>query len=818
MKAAVTGSSQLRRSVTTMDLRSRPRAEAAVAPAGLTQADAAAALRRYGPNSIAPRNEAPAVVRWAIRIATDPMALLLVVASAAYAAVGDRSDAIISAVALLPIVAVGVVLEGRADAALSKLREMAAPRAVVLRDGDEREIRAEDVVPGDLLVVREGDIVAADAQLVGGRVAIDESALSGESIPVEHAPDDNPVIAAGTTVTGGRAEAVVSETGARTRYGRIATLLRDIRPPRTPIERAIRTLVMRLGIAVVLFCAAVVLVAHGHGVSWSLALIAGVSLGMAAIPEELPMVYTLYLALGAWRLSRDGALVRRLASVETLGATTAICVDKTGTLTYGRVELADVVPASGTTRDEVLTAAILASDVLGSDPLDAAFARAMPVDPRSAATLIEDVPYDARRRYAAKRWRTAGDDVYAVKGAFEVVAHLVTGAVSAERVETERLAAAGMRVLAVARSCGNEPLRLLGVVAFRDPIRPDANAALAECRSAAVRVVMITGDHPATATAIARDAGFGDDAARMVTGDQLAATPEADVPALVDGARIFARTQPEQKLLIVRTLRRLGNVVAMTGDGTNDALALKEADIGIAMGERGTEVARESAALVLLDDDVSTIVRAIRDGRRIFDNLRRAFGYLVGFHAPLLVAALILPVLGLPLLLEPVHLVWLELIVHPTSSLVFESDPADSDAMRRPPRPRAEGLLRRSDWLRSTTLGLALALVVVAIDAWALRAGYSTPVARATALVAMLVGQTMLVFVQRSPNRPFWRGAAPTPVAWALAAAALASLALGIEMPPLAAILHLAAPPIPLALGAAAAGVASTVWWEPFKR
>jgi Ca2+-transporting ATPase len=787
--------------------------------AGLTEPQAAQALRRHGPNLIAPRREPPSFVLWAIRIVTDPMAVLLVVAAAAYAAVGDRTDAIVSAVALLPIVAVGVVLEGRADAALATLRAMSAPRAVVVRDGVEREIRAEDVVPGDLLVVREGDIVAADARLLAGRVAVDESALSGESIPVEHEPGESPALAAGTTVTGGHAEALVTETGAATRYGRIATLLGAIHPPRTPIERAIRALVTRLGVAVLAICALVAVVEHGHGASWNLALIAAVSLGMAAIPEELPMVYTLYLALGAWRLSRDNALVRRLASVETLGATTTICVDKTGTLTYGRVELADVVPFGGATRDELLSAAVLASDALGADPLDAAFARAVPSDPRAGATLLEDVPYDARRRYAAKRWRVGGAELYALKGAFEVVAQLVpAGAAAQARAENERLAAAGMRVLAVARARRGEPLRLLGLAAFRDPLRPNAPAALAECRSASVRVVMITGDHPATASAIARDAGFGEDAARVVTGDQIAATPEVELPALIDGARVFARTHPEQKLAIVRALRRLGQTVAMTGDGTNDALALKEADIGIAMGKRGTEVARESAGLVLLDDDVSTIVRAIRDGRRIFENLRRAFGYLVGFHAPLLVAAVGLPLLGLPLLLEPIHLVWLELIVHPTSSLVFEGDAADGDVMRRPPRPRDEGLMRRADWLRATVLGLTLAVVVVALDAWALRAGYATPVARAAALVAMLVGQTMLIFVQRSPNRPFWLGTAPTPLAWALAGGALASLALGIEVPPLEAVLHLAAPPVPLALGAAAAGIASTVWWEPFKR
>ena len=793
--------------------------EPIAARVGLTQFEAAAALARHGPNSIAETHERPTLLAWVLRVTTDPMAVLLMVAAVTYILVGDRADAIISTVALLPIVAVSVILEGRADAALAKLRVLSAPRALVVREGIEREIRAEDVVPGDLLVLHAGDIVAADAKLIEGRVSIDESALSGESIPVEHLPDDDPAIAAGTAVTGGHGDAIVTETGARTRYGRIAALLQDIKPPRTPIERAIRSLVIRMGVGVLVVCAAIVLVERGHGASWSIALIAAVSLGMAAIPEELPMVYTLYLALGAWRLSRDNALVRRLASVETLGSTTVICVDKTGTLTFGRVEISESVPLGTTTQDELLATAVLASDALGADPLDAAFARAVATDPRTTATLLEDIPYDAHRRYAARRWRVANDEVYAIKGAFETIALLVQdGDVTVARAENERLAAAGMRVLAVARAQRGDALHLLGLVAFRDPMRPDVPAALADCRSASVRVVMITGDHPATASAIARDAGFGDDASRVVTGEQLDATSATDLPKLVDGARVFARTHPEQKLAIVRALRSLGETVAMTGDGTNDALALKEADIGIAMGDRGTEVARESAGLILLDDDVSTIVHAIRNGRRIFDNLRRAFGYLVGFHAPLLVAAIALPLLGLPLLLQPVHLVWLELIVHPTSSLVFESDEADDDVMRRPPRPQSEGIMRRIDWMRATILGLTLAFAVVALYAWALHAGYATTVARAAALVAMLVGQTILIFVQRSPNRPFWFGTRPTRTAWWLASGALASLALGIEFPPLAAILHLAAPPIPLALAAAGIGAVTTVWWEPFKR
>lgn len=788
---------------------------------GLSARAAADALAIYGKNVIAPPRQVPALLAWIVRIATDPMALLLGVAAATYFAVGDRVDALVSVAALLPIVAVGVVLEGRSDAALASLRELTAPRARVRRDGVDIEIGAEDVVPQDLLIIAEGDVVAADGELIDGRVAIDESALTGESVPVQHAPDHDPAVAAGTTVIGGRGVARVTATGNTTRYGRIGALLGTLKTPRTPIEAAIRSLVGRLGAVVILVCIVVVLVERAHGSALSVALIAGVSLAMAVIPEELPMVYTLYLALGAWRLARDSALVRRLGSVETLGSVSTMCMDKTGTLTSGRVELAEIVPFDDSSSANVLMYGLLACDVRGADPLDAAFTRAVVEDPRSRAQLVGNEPYDASRGYAAKRWRLDGDDYHALKGALEALLPLIEkdNALSARAQETnDALGARGMRVLAVAGSRNGAPLRLLGLVAFRDPIRADARESVAAFRAASVRVVMVTGDHPVTASAVAREVGFGDDAARVVTGDALAGASDEELTPLVNGARVFARIKPEQKLAIVRALRRAGQVVAMTGDGTNDALALREADIGIAMGERGTEVAREAAGLVLLDDDSSTIVRAIRDGRRIFENLRHAFCYLVGFHIPLLVATIALPILGMPLLLQPIHLVWLELIVHPTSSLVFEADSAAPDIMRRPPRLRGEGLLRLDDWLKPVLLGLALAVTVVAIYAAALTHGIDVEASRATAIIAMLVGQTVLVFVQRSPRRPVWRGPAPTRTAWWLVAITLASVVLAITWPPLGLLLHLEEPAPAVAFGAAAAGALATLWLEPFKR
>jgi Ca2+-transporting ATPase len=537
---------------------------------------------------------------------------------------------------------------------------------------------------------------------------------------------------------------------------------------RTPIERIIRRLVAQIGAVVLLICAVVILVEHSHGVLWPLAVIAGVSLAMAALPEELPMVYTLYLALGAWRLAKDKALVRRLASVETLGSTSVICVDKTGTLTEGRVEVAGVVAAPGRSEQDVVRAAALASEAAAFDPLDAAVLRnaARFAADGAVRVLANEYPFDAAKRFAAKVWRV--DDTYrlALKGAVEVVLALCP-LQEQERArilaQNHELASTGMRVIAVATAAlphadagaalTERSLEFLGLLAFGDPIRAGVPQALAECRAAGIRVIMITGDHPATAQYVARAMGLNQE---TITGEQLDSMSGAELEDRIGRTDIFARTRAEQKLQIVRALHARGLVVAMTGDGTNDALALRESDIGIAMGQNGTEVARAAADLVLLDDDFTTIVRAVRDGRRIFDNLGHAFRYLNAFHMPLLIPAFLIPFLGVPLLLLPVHLVLLELIVHPTSALVFENDPPDSELMRHPPRPKNAGLLQKRDWIRPVVTGTLLSAAVLWLYITDLRAGDSVELARATAIFAMIVGQTVLVLTERASAKPVW--------------------------------------------------------------
>ncbi|TAM75455.1 cation-transporting P-type ATPase [bacterium] len=800
---------------------------------GLGAAEAARRLAIYGPNELPAQRRAPSWLRL-LKALADPMAILLVVASVTYVALGDRFDAAVTGIALVPILLVSLVLEGRAEHALDRLKRLTAPTAIAVRDGREATIPSTEIVPDDLLVVQEGDVVPADGVLLRGlQLMLDESLLTGESQPVpKDAVEEGAEreLWAGTTLLSGRGAMIVTATGARTRHGAIGTLLSTIEAPPTPLQRMVRRFVGQLGIGAAVCCVAVVVADLLHGSPWPVAIIAGVSLAMAAVPEEFPMVYTLYLALGAWRLARDEALIRKLPSAETLGATTVICTDKTGTLTLGRLDVEAVYPADGS---GVLDAALLASEESPFDPLEQAIERAARAagHVQSTPPLVHRYAFDPVAKYVSYVRQTAGGPRIFAKGAVEGI--LALTAPSAERRQeieeaNRRFAARRMRVIAVAegaaaestdRAADERGLTFVGLLAFTDPIRPDVRSSLEECRHAGVRVIMLTGDHPETAAAIGAALGFAvDHGGTVALGDQIDALDDQALADLAARTAVFARTRPEQKYRLVKALQSRGEVVAMTGDGTNDAPALREADIGIAMGMRGTEVAREAADLVLLDDDFTTIERAVRDGRRIFDNLKHAFSYLLAFHVPLLISALVLPIAGAPLLLLPIHLVWLELIVHPTSSLVFEADPPDADLMRRPPRRNDAGLLRAGEFVRPLVVGSTLALAVLALYIWELAHAMPVNEARALALSVMVIGQLLLVLVERDPECPLWRVPLRNNLALVVVmVSAAASLLVLVYVPIVAAAVAFG--PLTLrewGLGIAIA-VSATLWYEPVK-
>ncbi len=819
---------------------------------GLTTAEATTRLAADGPNRIVPTAKGRRLRRLLGPLA-DPMVALLLIAAPTYLLIGDTTDAIVVFVALIPIASVGWVLEARAERTLEQLRRLTAPTATVQRDGQPTTVPTETIVVDDLLLLREGDIVPADADLVDlTQFLVDESALTGESLPSEKTvagSGQDHSVWAGTTVLAGRALGRVTHTGPRTRYGQIGTLVAATRSPATPLQRALARLVTVLGAAAAVFCAAVMAAELARGRGWGEAVIAGVSLAIAAIPEEFSMVYALYLALGAWQLAKDKALVRRLPGVETLGSTTVICTDKTGTLTHGQLTVATTVTSDGS-RDTggelsadqraLLVSAVLACEPQPYDPLDVAIVdharrRGIDVDALHASDLAADWPFDPADKYLTHVWLLSdGTTRVAAKGSIEgILQHCVQNdrAASAALVTHEALADDGMRIVAIAagraegitgsRQRDEHGLAFLGLVAFSDPIRDGVSTALEQCRTAGIRVIMITGDHPATAHAVAEGLDLphsGVDGDIIATGDDLDNATPAEYDALVATANVFARTRPDHKHRLVESLRRQGEVVAMTGDGTNDAPALRAADIGVAMGIRGTEVAREAATIVLLDDNFSTIVTAVRNGRRIYDNLTRAFGYLIAFHPPLLIAALLIPLLGKPLLLLPVHLILLELLLHPVVSLVFQADPADPDVMARPPRSASSGLGVKALW-RPYAVGATLAVGIVTVYLVVLARGWPIEEARALGFATLLAAQPLLLVVERSPHAPLWKtGVACTREFVAAVTVITATTLAAVYVAPFADLLQLSPFPPAAWLAVIATVIVSTLWSEPFKR
>ena len=815
---------------------------------GLTTAEARLRLKEYGPNRLVSRVRRPTLLTWIVRPFSDPMVLLLLLAGVAYVLLRDYVNATIVLISIVPIALTSIVLEARAERALEGLRRLTAPTARVQRDGELRIIPTEEVVPGEILYLQEGDVIPADGILVEGtELSVDESPLTGESQPVvktANGPVHERGLFAGTTVLSGRGVMDVTVTGPETRFGKVGTLVAGIRPRATPLQRVIQRLIWQSTVVAAGFCAAVMLIELGYGHGWAAAISAGVSLAIVAMPEEFSIVYTLYLSIGAARLARAHALVRRLASVETLGATTVICTDKTGTLTLGRMDVAELVSGAdaslaseplGNPACQVLEAALLASEPRPFDPLEQALFRF--AEPRGwsaesfqGGELLADYPFDPVLKYLSHVWRWKGETVICAKGSIEGILERsqVTSDERRRALEANgRLASRGLRVIAVAagrldRSSGDRradecDLSFLGLIGFSDPLRPGVTEALRQCGQAGIRVIMITGDHPVTAHAVAEGLGLPHDD-HVATGDELDTACARELEQLAREVNIFARIRPEQKYLLVGTLRTQGQIVAMTGDGINDAPALRAADIGIAMGQRGTEVAREAADLVLLDDNFATIVGAVHDGRRIFENLRRAFSYLVAFQVPLLLAALVIPLIGVPLLLLPAQMILAELIIHPTSSLVYENDPPPPDLMRRPPRRPGAGLLMSSDVIRSLAQGVSLFSGVLVLYLLGLSYGVPVEQARGTAYAALFIGQIVMVLAERSPTEPIWRmGLTENPVLPAVLIATIGILIAVFYVPPLASLLRIA--PLSLDQWGLAAGVAATttLWLEPLK-
>ena len=860
---------------------------------GLSAAEAARRLATEGPNLLpgsAPKSTL-AIVR---DVVTEPMFLMLLAAGSIYLALGDRGEALFLLGFVFVVIGITLAQERKTQRALESLRDLSAPRALVIRDGQEQRIAGREVVRGDLLVLHEGDRIAADALLIDGQLEVDESLLTGEAVPVAKLPlaqdsqnaqasasagapaaNAGPpqarpapsggsaahevasvgAIYASTVVTRGVAVAQVCATAAHTAVGRIgADLAATVEPP-SALQQGSRRLVRNLGIGALVLALAQVLL----GWWWNSrplleSLLSGIALAMAILPEEIPVILTVFLALGAWRISHQKVLTRRVTAVEALGAITVLAVDKTGTLTMNRMAVAELTSGEQHFRPESASELpehfhLLAEFAMLATPAD-------PFDPMEKAIQhfghqwlqgTEHV-HDGREpefEYALSGEILAMTRVFAsdepnvhllaTKGAPEAVAdlcHLDAAQQGAIRRQVEAMAERGLRVLGVARgrwkgaapAPGQSPpwpqsqhdfdFDFLGLVALADPPRTEVPAALAECRRAGVRVIMMTGDHPATARAIAQQVGLSD-RPDVITGAQLEALDDASLSERLRHVDLCARLKPQHKLRLVQLLRASGEVVAMTGDGVNDAPALKAADVGIAMGERGTDVAREAAALVLLDDSFARIVAAIRQGRRIDSNIRKAVRFVFAVHVPIIGLALVPTLLHWPVLLLPVHIVLLELLIDPACSIVFEAEAEDSDTMARPPRPVSDSPFAAAPLLWSVLQGLGLAAVLLGGQAWLVHQGWHPDQGRTVVFGTLVLCVLLLILANRDLSRPALLGVTdPNPWLWRIAAAMVVLLAavMGIAW-----LRHLMGLALPGAQGAVVAGcllALCLVWLE----
>ena len=784
---------------------------------GLTAAEAARRLAADGPN-VLPGSAPKSVLAIVQGVVTEPMFLMLLAAGGIYLALGDRTEAIFLLSFVFVVIGITLVQERKTQRALESLRDLSAPRALVIRDSQEQRIAGRDVVRGDLLVLHEGDRIAADAQLLQGQLEVDESLLTGEAVPVAKLalasgpgaanatttpadkPDGNAVAAlfASTVVTRGVGVAQVHATAANTAVGRIGADLAATTEPPSALQEGSRKLVRWLGAgALVLASAQVLLSWWWNGRPLLESLLSGIALAMAILPEEIPVILTVFLALGAWRISQQKVLTRRISAVEALGTITVLAVDKTGTLTTNRMAVAGLATAQAQFTPEgaselpeefhpLAEFAMLATPADPFDPMEKAIQR-FGHDWLAGTEHVHD-GREPEFEYALSGEILAMTRVFAssepaqhllaTKGAPEAVAdlcHLDAARRGTIRQQVEGMAERGLRVLGVARgrwsgapaAPGCDPpwpqsqhdfdFEFLGLVALADPPRADVPAALAECRRAGVRVVMMTGDHPATARAIARQVGLSE-RPDTITGAELEKLDDAALRQRLRHVDLCARLKPQHKLRLVQLLRASGEVVAMTGDGVNDAPALKAADVGIAMGERGTDVAREAAALVLLDDSFARIVAAIRQGRRIGDNLRKATRFIFAVHVPVIALALVPTLLQWPMFLMPVHIVLLQLLIDPACSIVFEAEPEDPDLMERAPRPVTDSPFGAAPLVFSVLQGLGMAAVLLAGQAWVVAHGWSVDQGRAVVFGTLVLGVMLLILANRDLSRPAWHG------------------------------------------------------------
>ncbi|MEZ5031311.1 MAG: cation-translocating P-type ATPase [Saprospiraceae bacterium] len=824
---------------------------------GLSTKEAGQLLARYGPNTL-PEGRDYSLWRVVKEVLREPMFIFLLVSGSLYMLLGEPAEGALLFGCILVIILITLYQTNKTEKALQALKDLSSPRALVIRDGREVRIAGREVVPGDLLVLHEGDRVAADARIVDQlNLQMDESLLTGESIPVRKSVwdgreqgglpggEDRPFIYSGTMILSGQGLAEVLATGQATQLGRIGRMMEAIKAQPTRLQKEIGRLILIIAAIGLVLCLLVVGILTWLDGNFLEALLYGLSMAMSMLPEEFAVVLTVFMALGAWRLGRHKVLTRQVNAIEALGSCTVLCTDKTGTLTENRMSVQAIqadgqswhpsVSPPGPSLHQALTIAGWACPPQPSDPMEKAI--------HEAGVLANVLPQPDQlvREYPLSRQRLAltraypsqtGDGVLVcMKGAPEtVLAYCAIPDDVHARVmdEVASMAGSGLRVLALARAEWSGPLpdedpmglpwQLAGLIGLADPIRPEVPEAVAACHQAGIRVAMITGDYPETARSIARQIGLPH-ADQVITGQDLHDMKEEDLIDRIGITSVFARILPEQKLRIVELLQKQGEVVAMTGDGVNDVPALKKAQIGIAMGERGSDVAREASALVLLDDRFDSIVGAIRMGRRIFANLEKAMDYILAIHIPL-AGLTALPVLigGMPMLLWPIHIVFMELIIDPACSLLFEVQPSEKNIMNRPPRKATDTFFGRGDVVISIFKGLSLLAIVLGVYGVTAHLGFSEAEIRTTTFTSLVLANLAMILTDLSRTRYIFQILTrPHPLLYGIPIMNLALLALVLLAPGLNALFDFAMPDGQMILLALGAGLIAVTWFEGIK-
>jgi Ca2+-transporting ATPase len=827
---------------------------------GLSSAQAEEKLRTDGYNELQ-REKKNTLLHIALEVAREPMFILLLACGTIYFLVGDVGEAIMLMCFVFFVMGITVYQERKVERALEALRDLSSPRALVIRDGEQKRIPGREVVTGDIIVLNEGDRVPADSLILSSsNLLVDESLLTGESVPVRKIEwsnesitarpggDDLPYTYSSTLVVQGHAIARVTATAGLTEVGKIGKALQTITEEQTQLQKETGKLVKIFGSAGFVLCTIVVVLYGLTRGDWIEGFLTGLALAMAILPEEFPVVLTIFLALGAWRMSQRNVLTRRLPAIQNLGAATVLCVDKTGTLTMNRMTVKklnagssfyDLLEKNTPPEEfhELMEYSVLASQKDPFDPMEKAI-REMGKENLSETehlheewTLIKEYPLSRELLALSHVWRSPDGKEYviAAKGAPEAIidlCHLDAKQKDEIMQKVVSLSDSGLRVLGVAKALFRKEelpinhhdfkFEYIGLLGFEDPVRPNVAASVAECYTAGMRVIMITGDYPGTAREIAKQAGFVSEG--IITGQELESMDDKELSQKIKTTNIFARVVPEQKLRIVQALKTNGEVVVMTGDGVNDAPALKAAHIGIAMGGRGTEVARESASLVLLDDDFSSIVRAVRMGRRIYDNIKKAMSYIIAVHVPIAGMTLIPVLMKWPMVLGPVHIAFLELIIDPVCSVVFEAESEEKDIMTRKPRRSGEPLFDKKTILLAAFQGLSILIIVAGGYGLALGMGHSDADARALAFTTLIFANIGLIFAMRSQTRTILETLQQKNTAlWYVIVIALSLLALVLYVPFLQILFSFSSlHPMDLLI-CLAGGAVSLLWFEAFK-